>query len=250
MDYPDLSYPRGLFARVALDTILLRRRNFRLDAKACIENLHPPLRVLGNENIPQQGPCVLTVNHYHRVGFSAEWLAFAIAAVVPVDMQWVMTGEFLYSGKWYERFGAIGSQFLLRRLAWIYGFTTMPPMPPRAKDVEARAASVRAVFNFVRNTKAPVLGLAPEGYDPPSGVLVRPPSGLGRFALLLSKAGMKFIPVGAYEAEGSFQINFGKSYLLVVPRDLPPHEKDNQAIELIMKTIAGLLPAHLRGEFA
>ena len=125
-------------------------------------------------------------------------------------------------------------------------------MPPRPKDVEARASSVRAVLEYVRHASNPVLGLAPEGHDPegPGGVLARPASGLGRFGLLLSNAGLEFIPVGAYEADGVFTVHFGEVYELHVSRDLSADEKDAQASQIIMKNIAQLLPNHLRGEFA
>jgi len=249
MDHPDYSYPRGLFAALVRDVLLLRRRSFRKDAKACIEKLDPPLQVLGKENIPQHGRCVVTMNHYHRAGFGAQWIALAIAASVPADMHWMMTGEFTYPGKWYEPFSSIGSRLLLKRIAGVYGFTTMPPMPPRPRDIEARAASVRAVLEYVRHAKDPVLGLAPEGHDPPDGVLTRPASGLGRFGLLLSRAGLKFIPVGAYEADGFFHLHFGESYELSIRSNLSADEKDNQAAQIIMKNIARLLPLHLRGEF-
>lgn len=248
--YPNYSYPRGLFPKVARDALLLRQRDFRQDAKACIENLHPPLEVLGRENIPKSGPCVVTVNHYHRAGFRAEWLALAIASTIPVDMHWVMTGEWTYPGKWYAPLGSIYSRLILRLLARAYGFTSMPPMPPRPKDVEARAKSVRAVLDVVRYAEDPILGLAPEGYDPPGDVLSRPASGVGRFGLLLSNAGLQFIPVGAYEADGVFTICFGKAYRLSVPRDLSSEEKDAQATQIIMKNISQLLPSRLRGEFA
>ena len=253
MNYPDYSYPLGLFPSVARDVVLLRRRDFHKDAKACIENLKPPLQFLGGENIPRQGPCVVTVNHYHRAAFGAQWIALAIAALVPINMHWIMTREFTYPGKWYETMGSIGSQILLKRIAYIYGFTTMPTMPPRAKDVEARAASVRSVLEYVRCAKDPILGLAPEGYDPPGpeGVLTRPAAGLGRFGLLLSKADLRqFIPVGVYEADGIFYIHFGESYELNIPPHLSPDMKDDQASQIIMENIARLLPVHLRGEFA
>jgi len=250
MSVPDYSYPPGLFPSIARDVVLLRHRNFHKDAKLCIENLKPPLQVLEKENIPQQGPCVITVNHYHRPGFGAQWIALAIAALVPVPIHWVMTGEFMYQGKWYETIGSIGSRILLKRIAQIYGFTTMPPMPPRAQDVEARATSVRVVLEYVRHTKDPVLGLAPEGYDPPEGMLTRPAPGLGRFALLLSNAGLSFIPVGVYEADGSLHVHFGERYELHVRSDLAVDEKDDQASQIIMENIARLLPLHLRGEFA
>ncbi|NJC96551.1 MAG: hypothetical protein C3F07_11930 [Anaerolineales bacterium] len=250
MDKPNYAYPRGLFAKVALDALLLHRRNFRKDAITCIGNLHPPLRILGEENIPGRGPCVVTVNHYHREGFGAEWIALAIAATVPADMHWVMTGEWTYPGQWYAPLGSMYSRFILHRLARLYGFTSMPPMPPRPQDVEARARSVRAVLDVVRNTKDLILGLAPEGHDPPGGVLTRPASGAGRFGLLLANAGLKFVPVGAYEADGVFMVHFGEAYELKVERGLSAEEKDSQAARCIMRNIAKLLPSHLRGEFA
>jgi hypothetical protein len=167
-------------------------------------------------------------------------------------MHWILTGEFTYQGKWYEAIGSKGSRMLLKRIATIYGFTTMPPMPPRDQDVEARASSVRAVLEYVKHAENPIIGLAPEGYDPagPEGMLTRPARGLGRFGLLLSKAGLEFIPVGAYEADGIFHIHFGKSYILRVSQDLSSAVKDEGASQIIMEHIAGLLPLHLRGEFA
>lgn len=250
MNHPDYSYPRGLPARVALDVLLLRRRNFRRDAKACIANLNPPLRVLGEENIPKHGPCVVTVNHYHRPSFAAQWIALAIAATVPADMHWVMTGELTYPGRWYAPLGMLLSRFVLHRIARVYGFTPMPPMPPRPKDVAGRAASVRAVLDVVRHAKNPILGLAPEGGDSADGKLARPAPGAGRFGLLLSNAGLKFVPVGAYEADGVFTIHFGEAYELKTDRGLSSDDRDAQATQVIMKNIAGLLPLNLRGEFA
>lgn len=250
MSTPSYSLPLVLSAGLARDIVLLRRRDFRRDAIACVDHLKPPLKVLGSENIPQHGPCVVTVNHYHRPGFAAQWLAIAIAALIPIPMHWVMTGEFTYPGKWYQRFGSIGSQILLKRIAYIYDFMTMPPMPPRPGDVEKRAASVRAVLKLVKAGKYPILGLAPEGYDPPTEALTRPASGLGRFGLLLSKHGMAFIPVGAYEADGVFHVHFGKPYVLTVEPDLTIDEKDERSACVIMQNIAHLLPQHLRGDFA
>lgn len=249
MDTPKYSYPPAVFAAFVRDLLLLRKRDFHHDAQACIANIHPPLKVNGQDNIPQSGPCVITVNHYHRADFGAQWLALAIASLVPVPMHWVITSEFTYPGKWYERFGALGSKFLLGRIAHVYSFTSMPPMPPREQDVEARAASVRTVLEFVKRTESPVLGLAPEGYDPPGDVLSRPASGAGRFGLLLSRMGLRFCPVGVYESEGFFHVRFGKVYELCVPHELSVDEKDWHASQIMMEHIAALLPVPLRGEF-
>jgi hypothetical protein len=249
MDIPNYSYPLGLLTRVSCDIALLRRRSFREDARACIANLRPPLQIWGQENIPQTGSCVLTVNHYHRPGFGAQWLALAISACVPLDVHWVITSEFTDWGNWLGLFGSMGSRILLKRIADIYGFTTMPPMPPRLGDVAARAASVRAVLEYVRQAKGPVLGLAPEGYDAPHGVLTRPATGVGRFGLLLAKAGLSFIPVGVYEEDGCLHVDFGERYRLSVEGDFSSDEKDRRAMQVIIKNIACLLPSRLRGEF-
>jgi len=250
MNYPKYSYPHGLLARIAFDAALLRRRNFRTDARACIANLHPQLKVFGETNIPQHGPCVVTVNHYRRDGFAAQWIALAIAAKVPFDMHWTMTGEWTFPGKWYAPAGRPLSRFVLHRLARVYGFTSMPPMPPRPRDVETRAKSVRTVLDIVKHTQSPILGLAPEGADSVDGKLARPASGLGRFGLLLSNAGLQFVPVGACEMDGVFIIHFGSAYQLSVPGGLTSAEKDAQAAQIVMNNIAQLLPSHLRGEFA
>ena len=252
MAAPKYSYPPGLFAAFVRDLLLLRKRDFHHDAQACIANIHPSPTVIGPENIPQSGPCVITVNHYHRPGFGMQWIPLAVSALVPGNMYWVITNEFTYPGKWYEPAGTLGSQFLLKRIAYIYNFFSMPPMPPREKDVEARAASVRAVLEYVMcaGEPPPILGIAPEGYDASeAGILTRPFKGAGRFGLLLSKTGLRFIPVGAYEADGYFYIHFGESYGLRVPRGLSADEKDWHASQIMMDNIARLLPARLRGEF-
>lgn len=253
MDVPKYSYPPGLFAAFVRDLLLLRRRDFHRDSQTCIKRLTPPLSVIDCENIPQCGPCVITVNHYHRPGFGMQWIPLAVASLVPGSMHWVMSGEFTYPGKWYEPLGTISSKFILKRIASVYKFFTMPPMPPREKDVEARAASIRAVLEYVMCAEepAPILGLAPEGYDATNtGVLARPFKGVGRFGLLLSKTGLKFVPVGAYEADGSFHVHFGEAYELRTRRGLSADEKDWQASQTMMENIARLLPVQLRGEFA
>jgi hypothetical protein len=250
MNDPKYSYPPGRFVQAALDLVLARRRNLQQDAKACIESMTAEPKVLGEENIPARGRCVLTINHFHRPGFGAQWIALAVTALVPLDVRWAVTGELMCEGKWYRALGARASRIFLKRLAYMYGMTTMPPMPPRPRDVEARAAAVRAILEDVKHTSEPVLGISPEGFNPPNGVLTRPAIGFGRFALLLSKAGMRFIPVGGYEAEGILHVHFGKQYELSVPGGLSTDQKDEQAMQMIMRKIACLLPAHLRGEFA
>lgn len=247
--YPHYSFPPRTIICLIIDLLIARRRSFREDARGCIGRLKPSLHGVGLENIPQAGPCVITFNHYHRPHFNAIWMAIAIAATVPVEMHFVMTGELTYPGKWYAPPGKFFSKIVLNRAASVYGFTTMPPMPPRAKDVEARAESVRRVLEVVRREKNIIIGLAPEGGDNPTGHITMPASGLGRFALLLSAAGLRFVPVGIYEADGALCLRFGAAYELTVPRGLSADEKDRVAARIVMTNIARLLPVRLRGEF-
>ncbi len=248
-DFPKYGYPTGVVVGLAFSTILGLRRSFREDAIRCIGRLKPPLRVLGRENIPKNGPCVITVNHYHRPGFGAEWLALGISAVVPREVHWIMTAEWTAPGKWYEPIKGAYSRLLLKYLSRVYGYTSMPPMPPRPKDVEARAQSVRKVLEYTKRNPDFVLGLAPEGEDRSDGRLAVPAPGAGRFGLLLAGSGSAFVPVGAYEAKGVFCLHFGPAYRLRVPSGLSTDEKDRAAAEVMMKHIAALLPEQLRGNF-
>jgi hypothetical protein len=248
MDYPNYSYPIRLAPGLIANVLFGGHRTFRRDALACVERLKPSLRIFGMENIPQGGPCLITFNHYYRPGFNAWWMALGIAARVPVDMHWVMTGELTFPGKWYARLGMAGSRWLLKRFSRMYGFTSMPPMPPRLRDVEMRAKSVREVLAYARSHPQAILGLAPEGGDQPGGMVTMPPAGAGRFILLLAEQGFPLLPVGCYEEAGEFCLCFGASYRLQLPRGLGPDEKDRQAASTIMSAIAAQLPLRLRGE--
>lgn len=249
MSPPRYSYPSHLALKFIADVLFGGQRSFRHDGMACINQLKPPLRVLAAENIPKSGPCLLTFNHYYRPGFNAWWMALALSATLPVDIHFVMTGELTWPGKWYAPLGMAGSRWLLWRLSKIYGFTTMPPMPPREKDVTARARSVRETFAFARQHPQAILGLAPEGGDQPGGLLNWPASGAGRFVLLLADQGFPILPVGAFEENGEFCLNFGAAYRLHVPRSLSPDEKDRTAARTCMSAIAAQLPKRLRGDF-
>ena len=249
MDFPRFSYPARLAPGLIANLFFGGKRSFRRDGLACIGRLKPSLRLLGGENIPQGGACLITFNHYYRPGFSAWWMALGIASLVPVEMHWVMTGELTFPGEWYSPVGMAGSRWLLKRFAGIYGFTTMPPMPPRPMDVERRARSVRRVLEFAKTHPQAILGLAPEGGDQPGGMVTMPPPGVGRFILLLAERGFPILPVGCFEEAGEFCLRFGESYRLQVPHGPGPDEKDRHAAQTVMSAIAAQLPARLRGEF-
>ena len=249
MDYPRYSYPSRLAPGLIANVLFGGKRSFRRDGQACVERINPPLRVLEKENIPQGGPCLITFNHYYRPGFNAWWMALALAATLPVEIHFVMTGELTYPGKWYAPLGMAGSRWLLQRFSDIYGFIAMPPMPPRPQDVQARARSVRAVLAYARAHPQAILGLAPEGGDQPGGRLSWPPSGAGRFILLLIEQGFPILPVGCFEEAGAFCLHFGGAYQLNIPSGLASKEKDGAVARAVIQKIAPLLPERLRSEF-
>ncbi len=237
----------GLFP-IVLSLARRRRRSFRADAQAAVSRLRPPLQVLGREHIPAAGPCLLTVNHYHSPTFQAWWLSLSISASVPADVHWIITSTLTFKD-WRANVITPLSQWTLPRVARMYGFTPMPPMPPRPFEAAARAESVRDVLRFIRDTGRPVVGLAPEGGDAPGGVLAALPPGSGRLIQHLSTLGLTIIPIGAYESDGAFCIHFGAPYSLQVDTALPPDERDAAAGNCVMRHIAELLPPRLRGPF-
>ncbi len=230
--------------------IFLGQRVFRDDALACVSRLIPPLRVIGRENIPAGSGYVITVNHYYRSGFAAQWMAIAISSIVPSNIHWIMTGELTFPGKWYAPLGMAVSRFILKRGARVYGFTAMPPMPPRPCDAEARAEAVRAVLDYTKQVKDAIIGLAPEGGDQVGGKLTMPAPGAGRFGLLLAARGLRFVPVGVYESDGELCLHVGEVYDPAIAGNLSSDEKDKQAAQIMMEHIAAVLPSNLRGKFA
>jgi hypothetical protein len=247
--YPRYAYPKSLLASLAAAVMLSRHRRFAEDARACTARIHPPLQLLGTQHIPDNGSYVITTNHYFRPGYGSQWTALAISTVLADDVHWVMTSELTFPGRWYAALAAPASRLILKRIAAVYGFTAMPPMPPRPYDLQARAGAVRSVLQYAERAERPIIGLAPEGGDQPGGQLYMPPAGVGRLCLRLAAIELRFLPVGVYECDGRLTLNFGEDYELSIgSQDIK--DRDRRAAYTVMQHIAPLLPAGLRGEFA
>ena len=241
--YPELNL--NILMEMAWSGMTRNRRSFRQDALHLSTDL--PLKVQGIENIPLTGPALIVMNHYHRPGFQAFWISLAISAVVPAEIHWTMTGAWTNDGTPGAWLRALLSPHILPRLARLYGFTSMPPMPPRPFETAAGAASVRHLLGAARQKPAPILGLAPEGQDNPTGGLMRPHPGVGRLLALIAGMGYLFIPVGVVEDDRHLWLNFGSGFHLTIPAGLPPDELDHTAADQVMHSIARLLPGELRG---
>ena len=237
--------PLDLVAWLSWAVVRGRSRSFLQDARRCAARLSSPITVFGREHIPAAGASLITVNHYARPGFKAWWLAIAISSVLTTEVHWVMTEAWTYPDLGRAHTVTPFSRWLFRRIASVYGFSQMPPMPPRAGEEWRRAAAVRNVLRFARSSDSPVIGLAPEGGDFAAlGKMSRPPSGAGRFAVLLNQSGIPITPVAIYEEDDRLNLHFGERYTFQIPARLEADELDRFASRVMMERIVDLLPRY------
>jgi 1-acyl-sn-glycerol-3-phosphate acyltransferase len=234
--------PRRLMAGILWSVLTLRPRSFARDAQAALAGLRPALEVLGEENVPPRGPLLVACNHYSRPGFDAWWLALAISAAVAArrapdadaEVRWVMTAAWTFpESHWKRRYLMPITKRAFRRLARVYGFVSMPAMPPHPGEVAERG---RAVLKTVRLAwEGASIGLAPEGRDTLGG-LGEPPEGVGRFSAMLVGAGLVVLLVGVTEIAGRLRVSFGLAFIpdILSERD----ERDRVVTQQVMRAIA------------
>jgi hypothetical protein len=235
--------PRELLPRLGLALLTGERRSFRADAICCVHMLQPPLKIYGAENIPTSGPGVVTTNHYTRPGLRAWWLALAVSGAVPAEMHWLITSAWTYPDRLRSTTITPFSRWVLKRLAQVYGFTNMPPMPPDPQNVFGRAKAVRQVLKLARQSERPLIGLAPEGGDfATPGRLAVPPPGVGRFIYHLCALGFEIFPVGIFEEGDCLCLRFGTRYQIQALPELSTTGRDQHASQQLMQRIAELIP--------
>jgi len=251
------SYPTLLLVRVAGSFLSGRERAFAADAAQLFGTLEPPPSVEGLDRIPATGSFVLVFNHYSSPTFPSWWGPIVISALVdrrrPLGRRgicWAMSEAWTYPDVFRRNVCTPLSRWAFRRLARVYGFVAMPPMPPRPHEVEARALAVRRLLALARRPSPPLIGLSPEGHDSPEARLMVPPSGVGRFLQQLGARGLPFLPVGLYEQGSRLIVRFGEPCRLQIPSGLPRHERDAQACSQIMLAIGRQLPPALWGAYA
>jgi hypothetical protein len=247
--YPHYPFPAGVLLQLAADALRHKSRSFQRDARLLVDRLHPPMIIDGEQYIPQNDPCLLTINHYSRPGFNSWWLALAVSALLPGNVHWIITSAWTFPGRWYRPLLRPSTEWAFSQLALAYGFSRMPPMPPNDSESQARAASIRHVMNFIRSTPRPVVGLAPEGREYAGGVLGDPPPGTGRFMLQMARQGLTIVPAAIYEMDRALQVSFGPHYSLVAESAALSENTDSAMSRLVMGHIANLLPMNLRGAF-
>ncbi len=195
--FPHYPWPLWLMVKMIASLITGRARSFKKDAQEALRGF-VPLHTCGE--LPDLGRfesgCLVTINHYHRPGFHSWWIALSLADVFPADLHWTMTSAYTYPDRVRSLLITPLTTILLRRLASIYRFTSMPPMPPHPADQTDRAIAVRRLIRYARASRRPFIAFAPEGMDAPDGQLSAPPAGVGRLVGCLSGLGMGIQPVG------------------------------------------------------
>ena len=251
-EWPSYRLPRRVAAGVLWSAATLRPRSFAHDAQVALMGLRPPLEVMGGEHVPARDPCLVTCNHYYRPGFDTWWLAFAITTAAAShrapnadrEIHWVMTAAWTFpESPWQRRVLTPLTRWAFRRVAQVYNFVTMPPMPPDPREMEARAAAVLRTVRLARRAarEGGMVGLAPEGQDT-SGGLGRLPEGAGEFLALLVEAGLPVLPVGVAEAGGRLCVSFGPVFTPEVPPERAA--RDRRVAGQVMTAIGRQLPAH------
>ena len=242
--------PSNFIFKVITAIILNNQHSFREDARLALSGDHPPLKILGEENIPQSGPCLILMNHYSRPGYIPIWSAFAIAANLPMQSQWLMTYAWTSPNKYWDPLKRRLTRILFTAICRVYGFIPMPPMPPDPREITDRAMAVRSLMALARQKLPIAIGLAPEGRDFPGASLGWPPPGMGRLMEQLFNSIDRAIPVGVYEEEDQQVLHFGKPIALKVREYSSNKAKDDDISAQVMGAIARLLPENLRGEFS
>jgi hypothetical protein len=232
-----------------LSAISGRKRSFQIDAVKLSSGMGVPLRINGSEFIPRGGPGLVVINHYSRKGLSILFPVVGLAAIVPVDMHWIMTGAWTFPGNPLRRPLRAISKWVFKRIAWVYGFTLTPPLPPEPADAPARTEAVRGVFQHIKANPTTLVALAPEGQDFPGGVLGELPPGAGKFMLELNRRLGCIHPVGIYEEDDSLRINFGPPFDLGSIINSGSGDLDEKVGRMMMERIATLLPDRLAGPY-
>lgn len=234
--YPSI-IPGGLWALVS--RLLGRRMRMGPFAQQLVKRVSPPVECPGAENIPPDGGYVVTVNHYAREGFSSAWIALAVSGVLPHEVTWVMTQEWVFQGNPLAFALRPAMRIVLGSFHAVFGFLPMPPVIPGYSEVAERSAAVRRVIEYARAHPRGVIGIAPEGRDTHQVGMGELPDGVGKFILYLNRVGLRILPARVSEEDGKLYVRFGEPYDLTLAD--ASADVDAQARAIIREKIGQLL---------
>jgi len=253
-------FPPALLAPRIPSFLLGQQRSISQDIADLFRAVDAVSRVINPAFIPPAGPFVLLMNHFQRSDIPSWWIAMAVLKATAEHrsdratgskLRLIVASQWTYRAPLQRLIAEPFTRFMVGRIARAYGFLTIEPIALGAASAAQRAQSMRRILTAARSATQThdILCLAPEGGDTPDGALVHPPTGAGRFMLMLAAAGLRFVPVGAYAEADTLIAAFGEPFQLTAPPSLRKGEVDEWAIEQVMGRIAALLPLGLRGAY-
>ena len=237
--YPSYLFPKKLVIEIILSLFKNEKRRITSDSVRAISGVFPPIQVVDEKNIPNEGPSLVTLNHYSRAGFSIVWAALGISAQLPEKHLWLMTNAWTNRTRGVDQLRTGITRVLFRKLADIYGFITTPPA---LDELAERALSIRKLMRFIQENPQTILCIAPEGQDFEYDKFGQPPEGTGKFISQIQKQLKQIIPVGVWEENGRLILKFGEPYTL--DKGLKCEDSDMAVSNLVMDKITSLLPAY------
>ncbi len=190
----------------------------------CIFKLYFRLKIIGSENIPAEGPCIIVANHASLLD------PLLICTMTPRIIHYITYAYFFYHWS----------------LHWYLKRTYCIPLKKEGNDIAAFKVALRLL------KKGECLGIFPEGERSATGKMGKGTSGT---ALIASRARVPILPVGiqgAYEAfprQAKFPkptpitLTFGKPFFIEQHLEVDknnPDELQEKSTDLIMLQIAKL----------
>ncbi len=187
------------------------------------------IEIVGTENVPQKGPCIVICNHHS--GFDPLLVGIAL----PARMTWLAADKYRSHPIFGPFLSSIGTIYVQRG------------------EVDRQA--LRACLDVLG--EGGIVGMAPEGTRSPTGALQEGRTGV---AYLASRAGVPILPVAVTGTEkmpsnlkrlrrGQVKAVIGETFILPTTERKARGKQLKEFTELIMLRLAEMLPEEYRGVY-
>jgi hypothetical protein len=252
---PTYRFTVGFVARWLASAVLGHRRNVGRDGDALLARYET--RVEGDEQIPRSGPLIVVMNHCERPGMRVWWPALLVTREVwrirgeEPPLRWMVTDRFhgyrLGPLRIPDRIVASA----MRRIADVYGLIVVARA---VSSAAVRSAALRAASDALHGSPPRSVGITPEADLSSGRALMTPWRNAGAAIAMLSGGAVPVLPVAVYEDSAQRLVaRFGPPFVLKCTDRAVGAERRGarEAVgQQVMRALAHLLPADMRGPFA